>query len=209
MIPRMSASLTPDPLTARAAAKRRVRAAVRAHRTARSAAARASAAAALSAQLIALVEASGARRVTCYLATQEEPDPSGFLAWAAEHGVEVLLPVSLADRTLAWVRAGEGAPVPGRHGILEPVGPRLPASAAGSADLLLIPACAVDRAGTRLGWGLGYYDRCLAGLAQRPPVYAVVFAEDRVAGLPRDPHDVPVTGVVTPAGIGRFPAETG
>ncbi|GAA1609645.1 5-formyltetrahydrofolate cyclo-ligase [Leucobacter chromiireducens subsp. chromiireducens] len=197
------------PVSARARAKRRVRAAVRASRATRSPSDRSTAAAEISAHLIALVEAAQARRVTCYLATAGEPDPELFLQWATEQGIEVLLPVSLPDHTLAWVLAGQGDPVPGRHGIREPVGPRLLATAAGSADLLLIPACAVDRAGTRLGWGLGYYDRCLAALDQRPPVYAVVHDADLVAALPRDAHDIPVTGVVTPAGVRRFAAKTG
>lgn len=205
----MSDSVAGAPLPARARAKQRVRAAVRASRAARSRADRRAAAAALSAHLIALVEAAQARRVACYLATEGEPDPELFLQWAAEQGIEVLLPVSLPDHTLAWVLAGQGDPAPGRHGIREPVGPRLPATAAGSADLMLIPACAVDRAGTRLGWGLGYYDRCLAALDPRPPVYAVVHDADLVAALPRDPHDVPVTGVVAPAGVRRFAAKTG
>ena len=194
---------------ARDAAKRRVRSAVRAHRAERSQTDRDLGANALSAHLIRLVEAADALRVTCYLAAAEEPGTEPFLRWAAEHRVEVLLPVSLPGHTLAWALAGQGEPVPGRHGLREPVGPRLPATAAGTADLMLIPACSVDRAGTRLGWGLGYYDRCLAALDRVPPVYAVVFDEDLVAALPRDAHDVPVTGVVTPAGVRRFAAGTG
>lgn len=190
------------------AQKRHVRAAVRAARADRDAATRDRAAAALSAQLITLVSEAGARRVTCYLPTAGEPDPSEFLAWALDHDVEVLLPISLADRNLAWARHSTCIPEPGRHAIREPVGPRLPSTAAATADLMLIPACAVDASGTRLGWGLGYYDRCLAALDPVPPVYAVVFDEEILPRLPRDPHDVPVTAAVTPGGIRRFPIET-
>lgn len=190
------------------ARKRRVREAVRAQRSERSEAARDRAAVALSAHLTTLVTQSGARRITCYLPTPGEPDTSQFLQWALSHGIEVLLPISQADRTLAWAYHSAAPPEVGLHGIHEPAGPRLPASAAGTADLMLIPACAVDNSGTRLGWGLGYYDRCLAALDPAPPVYAVVFAEEILPSLPRDPHDVPVMGAVTPAGIRSFHIQT-
>lgn len=188
--------------------KTRVRAAVRAERAARSTEQRSLAGAGLAQHLRALVTESGATRVTCYLPTPGEPDPTGFLDWALQQSIEVLLPVSLPDRTLEWARHSSAAPVVGRHGILEPTGARLPATAAGDTDLMLIPACAVDVVGTRLGWGLGYYDRCLASLASPPPVYAVVHEEEIWPALPRDPHDVPVTGAITPSGIRHFPIQT-
>jgi len=158
----------------------------------------------LTAQLTALVSGRGARSVTCYLPRTDEPDTTGFLEWAERHDVEVLLPVARADGSLDWAIHGTDAPVPGRHGVPEPPGTRLPGSAAERAELLLIPACSVDARGTRLGWGLGYYDRTLAGLDPLPPVFAIVFEADLVDALPREPHDVPVTGVVTPERTVRF-----
>lgn len=159
---------------------------------------RAAARASLTRRLVDLVTACGARTVTCYVPLPTEPDTSGFLSWAHEHGVEVLLPVSLPRRALAWARYDGSLLREGKHGISEPAGDRLDIRAAEGADLMLIPACSVDAHGTRLGWGLGYYDRCLEQLQPRPPVYAVVFAEDLTAELPRERHDVPVDGVVTP-----------
>ena len=65
-------------------------------------------------------------------------------------------------------------------------------------DLMLIPAAAVDRRGNRLGWGRGYFDRALASMTRRPAVFAVVFDHEVLEHLPTEPHDVPLTGVVTP-----------
>ena len=68
------------------------------------------------------------------------------------------------------------------------------------AALIFVPALAADALGTRLGQGGGWYDRALATLDTPPPVVAVVFdhefIEDRP--LPRQRHDVPVDGVLTP-----------
>lgn len=164
---------------------------------------RASARAALTRRLVELVERTGARSVTCFASLPDEPDTGGFLEWSSTREVAVLLPVTRPGGALEWVRHGGGF-ASGPLGIPEPIGaPADPAEVAGL-DLMLIPACAVDRNGVRLGWGGGYFDRFLVGLETRPPVYAVVFDEDLVPRLPRESHDVPVEGVITPSGVRRF-----
>ncbi len=180
-----------------------VRAEVRARRASASPRERERRRDALAGQLVDLVSDFGARSVTAYVPLGSEPDIGAFLEWASHTGVCVLLPVALPGHRIEWA-IDTGARIEGRHGILEPEGPRLGTEAAGDVDLLLVPACAVDASGTRLGWGLGYYDRMLATLHRRPPVYAVVDDEDVYPSLPRDAHDVPVAGAVTPTRILRF-----
>ena len=63
---------------------------------------------------------------------------------------------------------------------------------------------AVDRTGMRMGWGRGYFDKTLGSMDRRPPVFAVLFDDELVDELPREKHDQPVDGVVTPGGIQRF-----
>jgi 5-formyltetrahydrofolate cyclo-ligase len=41
-------------------------------------------------------------------------------------------------------------------------------------------------------------------MEKRPPVYAVVFDSEYVEQVPRERHDQPVDGVVTPSGIHEF-----
>lgn len=178
--------------------KHRIRAEVRERRRSLSDARRAADRDALTARLVDLVERRGARSVSCYLPLPSEPDTSGFLDWATAHGVEVLLPSSLEGHRLGWISPDGTGTVTGAHGISEPRGELLPSAAVGDVDLMLIPACAVDEHGMRLGWGLGYYDRCLAALTRRPPVFAIVHDEELLAEVPAEPHDSPVTGVVTP-----------
>ena len=72
--------------------------------------------------------------------------------------------------------------------------------------LVLLPALAVDGAGTRLGQGGGHYDRTLALLpSTRPgrPVLAAVVRDPELlpaGALPREAHDVPVDAALTPSG---------
>jgi 5-formyltetrahydrofolate cyclo-ligase len=74
------------------------------------------------------------------------------------------------------------------------------------ADLVLIPALAVDRSGTRLGQGGGWYDRVLGFVTSETPILAVVFSDEILPAdtLPREPHDLPVSGALTPNGLEWF-----
>ena len=154
------------------------------------------------AQLVALATAVGARSVACFVSVRGEPDTAGFLAWAHAAGVRVMLPRSLSDGLLEWVSFTPGGFTQGAFDIPEPVGPAIPPGALASADLLLIPAAAVDINGMRLGWGRGFFDRQLAALSRNgpgtaPPVYAVVWEDEVLDSVPTEPHDVPVDGAVT------------
>lgn len=70
--------------------------------------------------------------------------------------------------------------------------------------LILVPAAAVDGTGMRMGWGRGYFDKTLGSMDRRPPVFAVLFDDEVLDELPREKHDQPVDGVVTPSGTRRF-----
>ncbi|MBO1806536.1 5-formyltetrahydrofolate cyclo-ligase [Leucobacter ruminantium] len=181
--------------------KRRIRGEVRARRRALTPEQRRAAGEALTARLAELVESRGARSVSCYLPLPSEPDTMGFLSWAAGRGIEVLLPTSLEGFRLGWIRPDGTGTVAGAHGITEPRGELLPEGAIGEVDLMLIPASAVDTSGMRLGWGLGYFDRCLDSLERRPPVFAVVHDGDVLDRVPAEAHDSPVTGAVTPTRV--------
>lgn len=67
-------------------------------------------------------------------------------------------------------------------------------------DALLCPLLAFDRAGHRLGYGGGFYDRSLAALA---PVAAMGFAyaAQQVDHVPTGPTDMPLDGIITEKGL--------
>jgi 5-formyltetrahydrofolate cyclo-ligase len=88
--------------------------------------------------------------------------------------------------------------VSARWGLLEPPQPWLPQSALAEADLVLLPALAVDRRGVRLGRGRGFYDRSLPARDPQAPLVAMVRDAELVDELPSEPHDVPMTHALTP-----------
>lgn len=179
--------------------KKQLRQRIRARREAMSADARAAATAGVTEQLRTLVTTQGARSLACFLSTENEPETRPFIDWALDSGLTVLLPVSRADGLLDWAHADAAVDaVTGRHGLPEPAGDRLGVDALGTVDLAVLPASAVDRSGTRMGWGMGYYDKSLATLAVTPPLFALVYDEEVVDSLPSETHDIPATGVVTP-----------
>ena len=93
---------------------------------------------------------------------------------------------------------------PGPYGLREPVGKRLGPAAVGLAELVLVPALAVDLRGVRLGRGGGHYDRSLPLARPDAELIAVVRDAELVARLPAQPHDVLMTGTLTP-GRGLLP----
>lgn len=191
--------------------KRALRTAIRAGRRTLSPDARDAASRDLCARLRELTEERGAQTVSAYLPTATEPDPRGFLAWAVASGRTVLLPIAEPDALLAWALADHGVADPermrpGLAGTPEPWPTPASRMSLDRADLILVPAAAVDERGVRLGWGGGYFDRALEKMPQCPAVYAVVFDDEFVRTLPREPHDVPVDGVVTPSALHVLPA---
>ncbi len=69
-------------------------------------------------------------------------------------------------------------------------------------DLVLVPGLCFDRSGTRLGYGKGHYDRLLPTLLHVPRV-GVTAEGLLVETLPKDHFDIPMTHVVTEAGLHR------
>lgn len=187
------------------AAKQALRAEIRERRRTIPAHERAADTAAITQHLQHLVAARGVKRLSCYLATPTEPETRPFLSWAYDNSIEVLLPVTRNDGLLDWAVANNTADENiGLYGLPEPTGELLGPIAINSVDLIIVPASAVDKRGVRMGWGRGYFDKTLGSMGKRPPVYAIVFDTELVEELPREIHDQPVTGVVTPSALITF-----
>lgn len=86
----------------------------------------------------------------------------------------------------------------GAFGISEPPDDGRPLLDASELDVVVAPCVAVDRSGTRVGFGAGYYDRALADPSGRALVVVACFDVQVLDGtLPRREWDVPADVVVT------------
>jgi 5-formyltetrahydrofolate cyclo-ligase len=143
---------------------------------------------------------SAVQTVAAYAGVGTEPPTRELIDRLAERGVRVLLPVVDGD-SLGW------APYAGweqlveapSYGLLEPAGPRMGSDAVRAADVVLVPALAVDRAGHRLGRGGGFYDRAFATSTSR--LVAVVYDDEVLDDLPFEPHDLVVAAALCPDGL--------
>ncbi len=69
-------------------------------------------------------------------------------------------------------------------------------------DVMLVPLLAFDRAGYRLGYGGGFYDRTIEKFRNSRALLTVgvAFAAQEVDAVVRGPHDQPLDWVLTEAG---------
>jgi 5-formyltetrahydrofolate cyclo-ligase len=156
--------------------------------------------------VLSLPEIQMAGTVAAYMSVGTEP-PSGGLIYALwKRGTYVLLPLLLPDGDLDWASyEGPDSLAPGPHGLLQPTEPPRGVHAVTSADLVIVPALAVDRGGMRLGRGGGSYDRALARVGAAVPTVALIYDDELLDEVPAGPRDQPVRMVARPGqGITRL-----
>lgn len=112
-------------------------------------------------------------------------------------GHRVVLPVTppkgLPLTFLPWRPGAEL--IPGRFGTSAPAG-----GIEATPTIVLVPLLAFDRAGRRLGYGGGYYDRTLAALPGAPAV-GCAFAAQEVDAVPAGDYDARLQAVATENGL--------
>jgi len=111
--------------------------------------------------------------VAGYSPVRSECDPIPLMRSLAGKGVQLALPVIEKDKTLSFAEWRQGEQLTaGPFGILQP----RPGALDVEPDIILVPLVGFDRAGHRIGYGVGYYDRTLQALRARRPVVAVGIA---------------------------------
>lgn len=167
--------------------------------------ARVRAAAAIARTVLSLPEITHAGSVAAYLSFGTEPATKQLVDDLRSSGVRVIIPVFRSDFDLDWTEYDDkswDAQNSGRA--WQPDGPLLGLDAVAGADLVLVPALAVDERGMRLGRGGGCYDRALARVPPARQVLALLYDAECPVVVPAEPHDRPVTGAVTPRQVLRF-----
>jgi 5-formyltetrahydrofolate cyclo-ligase len=168
---------------------------------------RAAAARALRDAVLELPQVQMAGTIAAYYSLSSEPDTHGLVYALWKRGGYVLLPLLRPDADLDWASyEGPDSLRPGPRGLAEPAEPPRGTDAVARADLVLVPALAVDRGGVRLGRGGGSYDRALARIAPGIPTIALLYDGELLDEVPADDHDQRVRLVARPsAGITRLP----
>jgi 5-formyltetrahydrofolate cyclo-ligase len=156
--------------------------------------------------VLAMPELQMAGSVAAYVAVGTEPATQGLIFALWKRGTYVLLPVLLPGGDLDWATyEGPDSLVPGPRGLFEPAGDRRGVGAVCSADLVVVPAVAVDRTGRRLGRGGGSYDRALARVGPAILTVALLYDGELVDAVPAGGHDQAVRAVALPSqGISRL-----
>lgn len=176
---------------------------------------RAAKSAVICARLVELLGSSGAaapHTVAVYAAMGSEVDPAAFAAAAAKHGWRVAYPCMLSAtdaeacgqrmcmRAVA-VDDASAAPFvdhPTRaFATMDIDSSRFPIVPAEALDMLVVPLVAFDRAGARLGYGGGCYDRYLPMLSPACQIIGIAFDEQRVDHVPTDAHDLPLPHIIS------------
>jgi 5-formyltetrahydrofolate cyclo-ligase len=158
--------------------------------------------------VLEMPEVAGAGTVAAYYSVGTEPDTRGLIFALWKRGSYVVLPVLLPDGDLDWASyEGPDSLAPGPRGLLQPAEPVRGVGAVARADVVVVPALAVDVRGQRLGRGGGSYDRALVRVGPQVPTIALLYDPELLPSVPAEEHDQPVRAVARPAqGITWLPA---
>ncbi len=153
---------------------------------------------ALSAQAVM----QGWSRVAVFLPWRAEPDlMATWRAWHAR-GIDLALPVVVAKDAPLLMQSWQ----PGAALIRDAMGLDVPKDTPElDCDIWLIPCVGIDRLGTRLGAGKGFYDRTVGQIKGKKPKLIGVCHSFAVGLAPfGEPHDCVLDACVSDAGWHEF-----
>ena len=134
-----------------------------------------------------------------FMPIRTEIDPRPAMAEACAHGPVGVPVIKKPNHPLSFARwTPETAMVPGTFGAMIPAEPDF-----FEPEIVIVPLLAFNRAGGRLGYGGGFYDRTLAMLRARRATLALgfAFAGQEWDDIPLEDTDAPLDLIVTEAGV--------
>ncbi|MBQ9414658.1 MAG: 5-formyltetrahydrofolate cyclo-ligase [Clostridia bacterium] len=139
----------------------------------------------------------------CYVSTAIEVDTVAIINQALQDGKKVAVPRCIPEtrRMEFFYISALSELSPGTFGVLEPAAVEDHRVTDRSQGLCFVPALCYDRAGFRLGYGKGYYDRYLSGFEGAK--VGLCYSDCVVPSLPHGRFDRPVETLVTERYIRR------
>ena len=130
-----------------------------------------------------------------------EVDTYQIIRAAWELGKQVVVPKCYPrEKKLSFRRLEEFAQLESVfYGLLEPKIDVTEEVSRDQIDLLIVPGLAFTKAGYRLGFGGGYFDRFLKGFSGN--TLSLAFSEQMISEFPIEDHDVPVSKIITNDGV--------
>lgn len=135
-----------------------------------------------------------------YVSIGNEVFTHDFIQRAISEGKKILVPKCEPNSRkiiLSHVIDFERDLEKGFKGLIEPKKETLRPVSSDESDLILVPGLAFTKAGHRLGYGGGYYDRFLAGISKNIPKVALAFELQIVDTLPVESYDIPMDFILT------------
>lgn len=151
---------------------------------------------AANAHLLTALPAPEGKVIAGYRPIRTEPDPTPAMEALHRAGARLCVPVVLGEGLAlefrewspgcAMVKGAFGAEIPAEGAALDP-------------DIIIAPLLGWDRAGGRLGYGGGFYDRSIEKLRARKPLIIAGFAYSvqECNRIPREDVDQLMTLVIT------------
>ncbi len=137
--------------------------------------------------------------IHCYISFRTEVETHTFLKRVLSEGMRVTVPIVERihnNKVLVHTEIkGLSNLADGSFGLREPV-ERIPASL-DALDAVIVPLVAFDRHGTRLGYGMGFYDVFLRELPRSVERIGLAFSIQEMNRIPLFPHDEPLDTIVT------------
>ena len=141
-----------------------------------------------------------ARTISTYLHTGSEVRTKQIVEWALSQGKRVIVPVTVRpEKRLIFseLQAPEVELERSTFGILEPKLEFRREVPLEEADVVLVPGVAWDTKGYRIGYGGGYYDRCLNSARKHVNTIGLAFEFQMLTDVPRTRYDHHVGKLVT------------
>ncbi|MEI6292712.1 MAG: 5-formyltetrahydrofolate cyclo-ligase [Methanomicrobiales archaeon] len=140
---------------------------------------------------------NGEKTVMVYVSKPPEVDTMPLIKHLIRKGIRVVVPIIEREtRTLRLSCLKDpGDLVTSTFSVPEPIGKEIPVCG-GDLEVVIVPLLAFDRAGHRLGYGAGYYDRFLSSYQQAKKIGAA-FSCQEIGLVPADENDIAMDIIVT------------
>ncbi len=154
----------------------------------------------IKARLFKVKEFKQAEKVMFYLAFKNEVFTKKMIELALKLKKKIIVPSSDKENKqliLSEIKDYQRELKVGTYGILEPKAQYYRPIDKNDLDLIIVPGVGFDKAGNRIGYGAGYYDRFLSQITAQITKIALAYEIQIVEKIKVNQYDIPVDKIVT------------